>query len=452
MGSRLRADYRIDLSEAGSGLVRFRVEFSGLPPGSALRLPARLAKTGVKVAGLRAIDGAGKKLRLKTCGERLSVPARSFSLEYSLLISFKECAGTDKKIDLLYPFLNGSELFLGSGALAYPEDLRELAPHLRASLRAAGLPAGWGLFSNMAEGSVSPAALDSFFLYFSKRSPRAHVYRGLAGVTEFSLLVQEGKTIPLGAPGVWAWTDTVMGSLEKYLSPYKGFRKLNILLLQCPADFERLSGGRTFAAGENVAGGIAVYTPKSPEYLKRRYGYAGYAYHLRDGLAHELTHFYSTGAWQGRYKSMLFAAESCPPRQRQLIGETLTAYLHNGVIRCRAGEKPSFISGKILPVLDRWAIKSGKRPLLDLFLLDLWLRAGGSSLAGAVRLLLREYGEKHRPYRSALALVRAAEACRSAALPAPIKKALLTDYAPDYARELAEFPGWDKPDFSPLRG
>lgn len=446
----MRADYLVDLSEARSGLVNFRAEFSGLSPGSALRLPVRLARVGVAVRGMRAADAAGKKLRLKTRGERLAVPARSFVLEYSLQISFKECAGTDRDIELLYPFLNGSELFLGSGALAYPENLRELAPRLKAGLRVKGLPAGWGLFSNMAEGPVSPAALDSFFLYFSKRSPHAHAYRGLSGSTSFGLLVQAGKTIPLSAPEVWAWTDTVMASLEKYLSPYKGFRKLNILLLQCPADFERLSGGRTFAAGENVAGGIAVYTPKFPEYLKRRYGYDSYSYHLRDGLAHELTHFYSTGAWQGRCKSMLFAAESCPPRQRQLIGETLTAYLHNGVIRCRAGEKPSFISGKILPVLGGWAVKPGKRPLLDLFLLDLWLRAGGSSLAGAVRRLLREYGMKHRPYRSALALVRAAEACRSASLPASLKKTILTEYAPDYAGELADFPGWNRPDFSPL--
>ena len=448
----MRADYLVDLSGAGSGLVRFRAEFSGLPPGSALRLPARLARVGVEVCGLRAADAAGKPLRLKARGERISVPARAFVLEYSLHISFKECAGTDKEIELLYPFLNGSELFLGSGALAYPEDLRRLAPRLKASLRVEGLPAGWRLFSSLAEGPVSPAALDSFFLYFSKRSPRAHAYRGLACVTDFSLLVQAGKTIPLGAPEVWAWTDMVMGSLEKYLSPYRGFKKLSVLLLQCPADFEQLTGGRAFAAGENVAGGILAYTPKSPEYIKRRYGYTSYAYHLRDGLAHELTHFYSTGAWQGRYKSMLFPAEVCPPQQRRLIGEALTAYFHNGVIRCRPGAKPSFISGKILPALRAWALKPGKRPLLDLFLLDLWLRAGGSSLAGAVRRLLRECGAKHRPYRSALALVRAAEACRSAALPAPLKKAILTEYAPDYAGELAGFPGWNRPDFSPLRG
>lgn len=446
----MRADYLIDLSGKRSGIVRLRAEFSGLTPGSALRLPIRLAKAGVKVAGLRAVDGAGRKLRLTAAGEKLLVPAPVFALEYSLLISLKECAGAGKEIELLYPFLNASELFLGSGALAYPEDLRKLAPRLKAGLRVEGLPAGWGMFSNMAEGPVSPAALDSFFVYFSKRSPRAHAYRGLAGVTEFSLLVQEGKAIPLSAPEVWAWTDTVMRALEKNLSPYKGFRKVNILLLQCPAYFERLSGGRTFAAGENVAGGILAYTPKSPEYIKRRYGYASYSYHLRDGLAHELTHFYSTGAWQGRYKSMLFAAESCPPRQRQLIGEVLTAYFHNGVIRCRPGEKPSFISGMILPVLDKWALKPGKRPLLDLFLLDLWLRAGGSSLAGAVRRLLRDYGVKHRPYRSALVLVRAAEACRRAALPDPIRKAILTEYAPDYAAELERFPGWAGPEFSPL--
>ena len=199
-----------------------------------------------------------------------------------------------------------------------------------------------------------------------------------------------------------------------------------------------------------MAGGIVIYTPKSPEYIKRRYGYPNYAYHLLDGLAHELTHFYSTGAWQGRYKSMLFPAEACPPAQKMLIGEVLAAYFHNGITRCRPGEKSSFITGKITPILAKLAIKPGKQPFLDLFLLDLWLRGGGSSLAAAVRRLLREYGARHKPYGSALALVRAAEACRRGALPPVIRKALLTEYAPDYAGELHTFHGWAKPGFSPF--
>lgn len=446
----MRADYLIDLGQLGSGVVRIRADFSGLPRGAELRLPARLAKIGVKVRGLRAVNASGKTLGLRIFGEKIYAPDVSFSLVYSLSISFMECAGTDKEIELLYPFLNSRELFLGSGALVYPESLRVLAPRLKVILRVSGPPSGWRMFSNMSEGSVSPAALDSFFAYFSKRPVSAHVYRGLAGRTEFSLLIAEGKTIPLTQAGVWQFADRVMRTLEKNFAPYRGFRKLNILLLQCSADFERLAGGRTFAAGENVAGGIVIYTPKASDYIKRRYGYPSYAYHLLDGLAHELTHFYSTGAWQGRYKSMLFPAEACPPAQKQLIGEVLTAYFHNGIIRCQPGAKPSFISGKIIPILDKWAIKPGKRPLLDLFLLDLWLRAGGSSLAAAVRRLLLEYGSRHKPYGSALALVRAAEACRRGALPPAIRKAMMTEYAPDYAVELKAFRGWGNPGCSPF--
>ncbi len=446
----VRADYHIDLSRLRIGIVRFRADFAGLARGAALRLPAKLAKVGVRVRALRALDSSGKSLGLKISGEKIYAPQVSFSLEYSLCISFRECAGTDKELELLYPFLNNKELFLGSGALAYPEALRVLAPRLLVNFRVTGLPAGWKMFSNMSEGSVSPAALDSFFAYFSKRPVSSHVYRGLAGTTQFSLLVADGKTIPLTRAAVWGFADKAMRVLEKRLAPYKGFRKLNILLLQCPADFEKLAGGRTFAAGENMAGGIAIYTPKSSEYLKRRYGYPGYAYHLLDGLAHELTHFYSTGAWQGRYKSMLFPAEACPQAQKMLIGEVLTAYFHNGIIRCRPGVKPAFITGKIIPILDKWAVKPGKRPFLDLFLLDLWLRAGGSSLAAAVRRLLRDYGVRHKPYGSAMELVRAAEACRRGALPPAIKRALLTQYAPDYPGELKSFRCWDKPDFNPL--
>lgn len=263
----IRADYLIDLGQLGSGVVRIRADFSGLPRGAELRLPARLAKIGVKVRGLRAVNASGKTLGLRISEEKIYAPDVSFSLVYSLSISFMECAGTDKEIELLYPFLNSRELFLGSGALVYPESLRVPAPRLRASLRLSGLPSGWRMFSNMSEGSVSQAALDSFFAYFSKRRMSSHACHGLAGRTDFSLLVAKGKTIPLTRAEVWQCTDRVMRTLEKNLAAYRGFRKLNILLLQCPADFERLAGGRTFAAGENVAGGIVIYTPKSSDYI-----------------------------------------------------------------------------------------------------------------------------------------------------------------------------------------
>ena len=245
----MRADYLIDLNQLRFGVVRFRADFAGLPRGAGLRLPARLAKIGVKVRGIRAVNGSGKTLRLKISGERIYVPDVSFTLEYSLSVSFRECAGTDKELELLYPFLNNKELFLGSGALAYPEALRMLAPRLEASLRLAGLPPGWRMFSNMAEGPVSPAALDSFFAYFSKRPASSHSYRGLAGGIEFSLLVAEGKTIPLTRAAVWEFADKAMGALEKNLAPYKGFRRVNILLLQCPADFEKLGIGRRRECG-----------------------------------------------------------------------------------------------------------------------------------------------------------------------------------------------------------
>jgi len=447
----MRVNYNIDLSAFRPGTVRFTASFSGFPGKAALCLPALLAKTGVAVKELKATGLGGKKLRVKVSGDKIFTGAADFTLTYSLKISLKESVGTGLEVELLYPFLNASEIFLGSGTLPFPEQLAALGGGLRAELRLAGLPPGWGVFSSIPEGPVSPGNIDSFYIYCSKgQAPQSHIYKGLSGRTEFALLVQKGKTIPYRPAEIWKITDHAMCALEKSLGPYGGSPRVNILILQPPADFGRIMRGATFATGENLLGGVAAYTPKSPAYIREKFGHGSYAHHLRDGLTHELTHYYFTTAWQGRFKSLLFPSDACPPRHQQLLGESMTGYFHEGIVRCGSGAKPSFISGKILPLLAAWKAAPRKKPVLDLFLLDQWLRSNGSSLKAAVNLLLEEYGRRHRPYRSANVLTRVAETCARARLPSCLRKSLLTPYVPDYAAELENFPGWDRKDFSPL--
>ncbi len=448
----MEVSYTIDAGPMRSGLVRFRAVYTGCRPKTSLKLPALLAKTGAAVEGLCAARPDGKRLRVKVSGETILIDAPRFTLEYSLRLTLKGSVGTDRETDLLYPFLNSSELFLATGTLPYPENLPAIANSLHAELRLVGLPAGWGVFSSLPEGPVCPAALDSFFLYCSKRpAAHTHIYKGVAGRIMFGLMVQKGKTIPHRQAEIWRFADRALAELEKSLIPLIGDRRINILVLQPPRDFERIARGGTFAAGENLLGGIAVYTPKSPAYIRQRYGYGSYAYHLRDGLTHELTHLYSTTAWQGRFKSLLFPSAGCPPRHKQLIGETLTAYFHEAVLRCHTGKKASLISGKILPQLAAWKAAPRKKPLLDLFLLDLWLRANGGSLRSAAVRLMKKYGLKHKPYRSGAALAREAEASCGAPLPAQLRKTLLTRHIPDYAAALKAYPGWNNRDFNPLR-
>jgi hypothetical protein len=434
-----------------SGVVRVRAVFDLGKKAGVLRLPALLAKTGVEVKDLRATSQAGESLCLKISGEMISVNVPGFTLEYTLRIKLNGCIGTDKEAELLYPFLNASELFLGSGALPYPEELERLAAGIAAELHISGLPAGWAAFSSLTVGAVSPACLDSFFIYCSKgQAPRSYTYKGLAGKPRFRLLVQKGKSIPYSSAEVWKIAASVLKELGKSFGPYAGAGLINILILQPPAGFERLARNATFATGENVLGGIAVYTPKSSSYLKRLFGHGSYARHLRDGLTHELTHFYSTTAWQGRYKSLLFPAASCPAQQKRLIGEILTAYFHEAVMRRHNSGSTSFLSGKILPQLAAWELTGRKKPMLDLFLLDLWLRSKGSSLKGVVNRLMIEFGRAHKPYRSGAVLTLAAVKCGGAPLPAYLRKALLTSYVPDYAKELKALPGWDNKNYSPL--
>lgn len=442
----MRIDYTIDLSRASAGILGMTADFGGVPRGTGLVLRLLGNKPGVKVLSLKAAGrkrgGAGK---LRCSGENISRPGRDFSLEYSIRVGLRCCVGTDRDSELLYPFINGKEIFLGSGALPYPENLPRLAAGIKASLRVTGIPAGFRPFSSTEGPGLCPAQLDSFFLYFSRKAPARHVYKGKAGRIEFSLLVQEGKKIPLTRARVWRHTDMVMRALEENLSPYGGLRKISILILQPPADFENLAGGRTFATGENVAGGVLAYGPRSAEYLKRRVGYSGYSFFLVDGLAHELTHFYSTAAWQGKYKSLLFPAETCPPRHKRLLGETLTCYFHRAIMR-----SGSFTGREILPRLSAWEKKASKNHFLDLFLLDLWLRGGGSSLKEVFRALIRRYGAPHKPYPSARALTRAAEQCRRATLPPWLKAALLTDSFPSYEERLEELSFTGKKTLDPL--
>lgn len=433
----MRIDYHIDLSGTLDGVVRVKADFSGVPAGTGLLLPVMGQKPGVKVTGLSAAIRGGTAVRPRVTGELIRRPGAAFSLEYAISIRLKHSIGTDKDSDLLYPFLNEDEIFLASGALPYPEDLPRLASRIKASMRVTGLPDGFKVFSSVEGPSLCPGQLDSFFIYCSSKSPADHVYYGKRGATRLSLLVQKGKRIPLNTSQVWRHTDKVMRELERSFSPYGGVMKVGILVLQAPADFERVAGGRTFATGENVPGGVLVYAPAAAGYIRKNFGHSGYASFLRDGLAHELTHFYFTAAWQGRYKSLLFPAGTCPPRHKRLLGETLTLYFHRAIIGSRDG-KASFLAGEIRPRLAAWEAKPSKSGVLDLLLLDLWLREGGSSLRNAVRSLIRKYGTRHKPYPSARALTQAAEQSRRAALPSWLRRTILGDHSPDYIERLKE--------------
>ena len=420
---------------------------AGLPRG--LALPALGGKPGVQVLGLRALDPSGAAVPLRVSGETILAGPGVFTLQYSLRIALRVPVGTDRESDLLYPFANNGGLFLGSGALAYPQDLSAVAPRLKPTLEVTGIPSGWSMHSSIEPRRVHASQLDSFFMYFSGRKPCEHVYKGKEGSISFSLLTQAGITLPLSAAQIWRHTDAVLRALETGLGPVGASRAIRILILQPPQDFARLARGRTFATGENVLGGITAYAPKSAQYLRRMFGHGSYAYYLRDGLAHELAHLYSTAAWQGRYKSRLYPAAGCSAAHRRLIGEALTAYFHEAAMRPGAG----FFSGSILPLLSAWSAKPGKRYFLDLLLLDLWLRGEGSSLRAAVRLLLKCGAAGRRPYASARALARAAQEACGRPLPSELLKTMITAHAPDYAQELKVFvASTESRGFNPLTG
>ena len=151
-------------------------------------------------------------------------------------------------------------------------------------------------------------------------------------------------------------------------------RVFHCLLLQASDNFEQLAHGRSFATGENVLNGIAIYSPTSPAYLQRLFGHGNYVHFLFEGLTHELMHVYTTKAWQGKFKSRLYPAVECPALHARMIGGDLNVYF------CLQGlylflEKPeAFLPETVGQALSKYLQTRQRNPLLDLFLFDIALR------------------------------------------------------------------------------
>lgn len=387
----MRMDIEVSLGKYAGGLLRVKVKASGGVGRRGYRLAALAGGPGVTAAAWR-LTGAGWRLD----GENLSVDGSDFALEYDLAVPHKACLGSDKRADLLYPFINEDEVFFGTGSLPVPEGECEV------SLRLSGLPAGWSEFSSLTPGGMSAEKLSPFFCYCSAgQSPKEHVWRGADQETTLRLLVQRGKELPMSSADLFDFFDGYMGWLERSLAPYRRAREINYLVLQAPPDFEALAGGRSFATGENVLNGVACYAPPGNDYIRERFGYRSYTHFLYEGLAHELTHFYTSGAFDVPSKTVLYPSKDCPRYASRLIAEALNLYFCTQYVSAHVPEGRGSFDAWMDRCRARLRDTGARQPLLDLLELDAWLQARGSGLLALFREMVLLRMDDRRPYGSA---------------------------------------------------
>ncbi len=373
-------------------------------------LGALAVGNGISVEALQVQDADEWAVR----DDCLIIVGSSFRIQYYVTTIYQDCVGSDRDVELTYPFVNEAEIFFGLGTLALPET------DFQATIQLHDVP--WPLFTNLLGRVHGPGALDSFFVYSARGLvPESHIYHGQLQDVIFQLAVQPTKSIPLSRHDIWQYIDNFMAWMESNLAPYQQADQINILILQAPDDFATHTNGRAFATGENMLNGIVVYGPQNPDYLRRQFGYEDYAFFLYDGLTHELLHFYTTPVSAGAPKSALFPSEDCPPADVRLLGQFMNLYFHRQyVYQALFGDDERFYVHDMARALNQGR-KSG---LLDLFILDDYLQGQAESLLARVSALIRERQQTRAPYESATVLLEG--------VPKEYRELITTPTVPDY--------------------
>jgi hypothetical protein len=389
---------------------------------------------GLRVLDLQITNPANQPISFTTAANLIHIPASDFHITYTVQTEYAVCVGADMDVELVYPFMNVDEIFLGSGIIAHPSPLRDLETDIQVTLNIENLPSNWNLISNFIGDSISPATLDGFFLYAAPQLALSfHTYNGHHQSVTFRFASQYAKSIPITTQELWQFIDTCLNWMEAHLAPYQQVPEINILILQAPADFQSIAQRPTFATGENVLNGIITYGPDNPSYFQRLFGYTDYKTFLLDGIAHELMHTYTTTSWQGKYKAVLVPTADCPPSHARLLGEALNLYFHRQILyRYMDGSTDRFFTETLTQTLNRQRQRPRKDSLLDLFLFDAHLRGNNSSLLVLLSAMLKQKQQTPTPYESAAWLFDILRDQLGITASNTARDLLLADEIPDY--------------------
>lgn len=413
----MHLDVAVDLSKHAQGRLSVRADVRALPGDHAFSLAALSAGDGVSVSGWGVAGGV-----CRVEGPQVSLAGDAFSIRYDVDIRHRVCLGSGRDADLLYPFLNADEVFFGTGLLPVPREA------CSASFRLAGLPAGWSEFSSLTPGGMHPDKLSAFFCYCSRgEAPAEHAWRGKAREVKFRVLKQRGARLPVPERALFDFFDGYMNWLESSLAPYQRAGEINFLVLQAPADFSALAGGRTFATGENVLNGIACYAPNDESYLRSYFGFSSYEQYLYEGLGHELMHFYTSAAEEAREKSVLYPAPGCPAYAVRLLGEALNNYFYSGYVGRHVAAARGSFENWLARARARAEKTSARQPFLDLLELDEYLHANGASLLELFREMVLLRLKDRRPYESASFLFETMRSRLRLDPPAALENAVLKE-------------------------
>lgn len=383
---------------------------------------------GVTINDLHATDMLGQPIMVSIDDRRLQIAATDYHLHYTAITDYEQCVGFDLDRVVTYPFMNEGEIFFGTGIVAQPTDISHHANNLATSFEVVNVPDGWDVYTNLVEPSINAGQLDGFFVYSAPNlQSMTFQVQGQQMVIDFQYLVQTGHITPLTPDEIIDFVQRYLAWLEANLAPYHQLSDIRILILQAAPDFAALTNQRAGVTGENVQHGIVAYGPVDDTYWQERFGYSGYRFFLLDGLAHEIMHFYTTTAWQGRYKSVLVADENCPPADARLIGEALNLYFSRQFVYDYEGEPRRFYTETIAYYLNLPPTR--KNPFLDLFLLDKALPEHRQSLLATYRAMLTQTPPPII-YESARILTDK--------LPESLRASILDSAIPDYRHEVGQ--------------
>jgi hypothetical protein len=158
---------------------------------------------------------------------------------------------------------------------------------------------------------------------------------------------------------------------------------------------------------------------------------ASYRDYLFEGLAHEVMHFYTTTAAQGKYKSVLYPAPDCPPAQASLLGEALNLYFAYQFVGDYF-QTPDLLRRHLVFGLERHRKTGRRNGLLDLFWLDQELGGLNTSLLALFRELILWKQQAPGPYRSGEILFETLSRRMNIHATPEMKETVLGQNVPDY--------------------
>jgi len=390
-----------------------------------------LSHPGVRMEDLQVRDGNGQAVNYSVNGGEIEFTSRQLEISYSVVVGYSDCVGVDRETEFNFPFVNEHEIYFSTGLFPFPLNLHNPDANIELAFHVDGVPDGWQMFSSFDAGELTTNKLDNFFWYTnSKQKPQQINIQGQENQIHFQVLTQRGKHIPISADEFSKFLTQYLNWLESNIAPYCQLAEVNCLILQAPSDFKELTQNTSFATGENVINGIMAYGPDDPDNYKML-GSATYRDYLFEGIAHEIMHFYTTTAIQGKYKSVLYPGSDCPPAHARLIGESMNLYCAYQFVG-EYLEDPLRLQSQLKFHLGRAGKTTRRNSLLDAYILDQYLEGKGSSLLALFSAMIRWKQAEPGPYSSGAFIFEALSDRLKIELSSEIEELILGAAIPDY--------------------